>query len=206
MHLARILRAACLLSFVVASMFMQSAKADGDISKVKHVIVIMQENHSFDNYFGALAYAPNSPYHPGLLGCRKDDHNCVDGLTCFVQNDGTLRCLNSNLDDDGSIVFSFHDAKRCVIPDLDHSWFGTHSEVNFLNPNNTLRNPRSDGFVRTNDSTEQTDNGVESPAEDETMGFYTQDDLPFYYALAQTFSVSDRYFAPVLGPTFPNRS
>ena len=38
------------------------------------------------------------------------------------------------------------------------------------------------------------------------MGFYTQDDIPFYYALAQNFSVNDRYFASVLGPTFPNRS
>jgi phospholipase C len=31
--------------------------------RAKHVIVIMQENHSFDNYFGSLAYAPDSPYH-----------------------------------------------------------------------------------------------------------------------------------------------
>ena len=38
------------------------------------------------------------------------------------------------------------------------------------------------------------------------MGFYTQDDLPFYYALAQTFAIDDRYFSSVIGPTFPNRS
>jgi phospholipase C len=38
--------------------------ADGDLHKVNHIIVVMQENHSFDNYFGALAYAPGSP---GLL-------------------------------------------------------------------------------------------------------------------------------------------
>jgi phospholipase C len=47
------------------------AFGDGDIGKVKHVIVVMQENHSFDNYFGALAYAPGSPYHQRLEGCRK---------------------------------------------------------------------------------------------------------------------------------------
>ena len=35
-----------------------SARAEGDLHKVKHVIVLMQENHSFDNYFGALPYAP----------------------------------------------------------------------------------------------------------------------------------------------------
>jgi phospholipase C len=37
------------------------AKTDrSGIRKVKHVILVMQENHSFDNYFGALAYAPSS--------------------------------------------------------------------------------------------------------------------------------------------------
>src|SRR5215469_5234807 len=30
--------------------------------------------------------------------------------------------------------------------------------------------------------------------------------IPFYYNLAQKFAVSDRHFASVLGPTFPNRS
>ena len=29
------------------------AFADGNLHNVKHIIVIMQENHSFDNYFGA---------------------------------------------------------------------------------------------------------------------------------------------------------
>ena len=38
------------------------------------------------------------------------------------------------------------------------------------------------------------------------MGFYTQDDLPFYYSLAQTFAIDDRYFCSVIGQTFPNRS
>lgn len=63
MHLTRILRAACLLPFAFTLFFIRPVKADGDISKVKHVVVIMQENHSFDNYFGALSYAPGSPYH-----------------------------------------------------------------------------------------------------------------------------------------------
>src|SRR5262249_32283390 len=40
----------------------------------------------------------------------------------------------------------------------------------------------------------------------QTMGFFTQDDLPFYYELAQRFAIDDRYFAALLGPTFPNRA
>src|SRR5579871_480045 len=195
-----------------------AAHAEGNIKKVKHVIIVMQENRSFDNYFGALAYAPGSPYHTpehdrdrdrdrdDNHGCRKDDHRCVDGLTCLVDGSGRLTCLNSNPDDDGHIVLSFHDSRRCILPDLDHGWQSTHREANFENPNDTLFNTISDGFVRLNDITEQIDHGVETPTDDQTMSFYNQDELPFYYDLAQKFAISDRYFSSVLGPTFPNRS
>jgi len=54
--------------------------------------------------------------------------------------------------------------------------------------------------------TEQINNGIENPADDQTMSFYTEDDIPFYYSLASKFAINDRYFASVLGPTFPNRS
>jgi phospholipase C len=117
-----------------------------------------------------------------------------------------LRCANTNLDDDGSTVHAFHDPNRCVKPDLDHSWTSTHREANFDHPNATRRHAPMNGFIRVNDETEQQDNGVESPTEDETMGFYDQDDLPFYYHLAEHFALSDRYFSSLLGPTFPNRS
>jgi phospholipase C len=190
---------------VVFSLLTAVALADGSLQKVNHIIVVMQENHSFDNYFGALAYAPGSPYHPGNGACASTDHTCVDGLICTVNN-GNYSCKNSNPDDDGSTVYAFHATSRCVIPDLDHSWVGTHFEVNFENPNNTLADPLSDGFVRQNDLTEQIDRGSEKPTDDQTISFYTQDDLPFYYGLAQNFAMSDRQFASVLGPTFPNRS
>ena len=175
---------------------------DGDIHKVKHVIVVMQENHSFDNYFGALAYAPGSPYHAprnagrhgrgddgdgdrdDRSGCRSDDHDCVDGLSCTVDHAGVFHCANTNLDDDGSTVHAFHDANRCVKPDLDHGWAATHREANFDHPNDRHHSPMT-GFVRVNDESEQHDNGTETASDDETMGFYNQDEIPFYYGLAK---------------------
>jgi phospholipase C len=167
----------------------------------------MQENRSFDHYFGALPYVPGGPYHGGF--CSKNDHRCVDGLSCWVDPHGAFHCWNSNRDDDGSIVRSFHEQSYCVGPDLDHSWKGSHKELNFEHPAATLRSSPGDGFVLQNDAatTEgQPDNGVETPTDDDTMGFYTQDDLPFYYSLAQTFAIDDRYFCSVIGQTFPNRS
>jgi phospholipase C len=184
------------------------AQAQSGLNKVNHIIIVMQENHSFDNYFGALPYAPGSPYHKphGNGGCDPHDHACVDGLSCMLDATGTLHCFNMNLDDNGSQVFAFHESSRCVIPDLNHSWFPTHQEANYANPQNTFGQSLLDGFVRVNDSTEQIDNGVENATDDQTIGFYDQTDIPFYYDLAKKFAISDRHFSSLLGPTFPNRS
>lgn len=187
--------AACLLT-------VSCGDASPGLSKVNHIIILMQENHSFDNYFGALAYAPGSPYVSGKGSCTSTDHSCVDGLTCTAGSGG-LTCTDSNIDDDGSTVFAFKASSECSA-DLDHSWEGTHAEVNFENPNDTLMNPLSNGFVRQNDLQREVDS-VESADDDQTMLFYDQDDLPFYYELAEKFAISDRYFASVLGPTLPNR-
>lgn len=89
-------------------------------------------------------------------------------------------------------------------------WFGSHYEANFNAPNMSLAQPRNDGFVLQND---RSDNGqmdgldAESqvPPDDDTMGFYTQEDLPFYYQLAENFAIDDRYFASALAPTITNR-
>jgi len=179
----------------------QAERGGGGMNRVKHVIVVMMENHSFDNYFGVLPYAPGSPYHPATssAGCRGSDHRCVDGLTCQVDSAGALRCSNANLDDDGSSVLAFHNSNRCVGPDLDHGWVGTHREVNFGAPNETRLRQLMDGFVRVN-------NEIEPSTEDQTMGYYDQTEIPFYYELAQRFAINDRFFSSMLGPTFPNRA
>jgi phospholipase C len=172
------------------------------LARVNHIIVIMQENHSFDNYLGALPYAPGSPYHSGP--CASGDHTCVDGLTCSGGTSATPTCTDSNPEGDGSArVVAFHDPRLCVFPDLDHSWVGTHHQINFDDPNNSL-NGANDGFVSENDLTEQIDAG-ESATDDDTMGFYTQADLPYYYGLATTFAVDDRYFSSVPAQTVSNR-
>ena len=224
-HTVRRLAISACCATVVFSYVTWARPAEGQsgVQKVNHIIVVMQENHSFDNYFGALAYAPGSPYHAASRfdrdedrdqdpfnldreGCREGDHRCDDGLTCAVDPTGDLHCFNSNADNNSRPVFSFHDTRRCVLPDLDHSWFGAHREGNFLQPDDTLLRSLNDGFVLVNDQTEQLDNGVESGADDQTMSFYTQSEIPFYYSLAEKFAIDDRYFSSVIGPTFPNRS
>ena len=204
-----------------------AAAAHGDIHKVSHVVVVMQENHSFDNYFGALPYVAGGPYHPGP--CDPRDHACVDGLSCEREDgedadgereDGALRCRNSNRDDDGSRVRSFHLQTYCPGPDLSHDWPGSHQEANFLSPMLTRLASPMNGFVLVNDEVtplepplvpdgggqHPPDAGAETATDDATMGYYDETDLPFYYALAQTFAIDDRYFSSLMGPTFPNRA
>ena len=180
-------------------------RADGNLQNVNHIIIMMQENHSFDNYFGVLAYVPGTPYHSARgsgvrRACDPGDHTCVDGLSCRVTDTGSIKCRNRNPGTKGT-VRSFHDPRYCTGPDLDHSWIGSHQEGNFANPNDMLRSSRNKGFVKVNAQTEQPD---QATAHD-TMGFYTDTDLPFYYGLAATFAISDRYFASVIGQTLPNR-
>jgi phospholipase C len=125
------------------------------LRKVNHIILLMQENHSFDNYLGVLALASGSPYHGG--DCAPSDHSCVDGLSCTGNAKSGYRCTNSNLDDDGSTVFPFHATDFCVNTDVNHSWVGTHQEINFNNPNDGLVSSPNDGFVLVNDATNQPD-------------------------------------------------
>ena len=162
------------------------------MTNVNHIIVVMQENHSFDNYLGVLPYAPGGPYHPAAPFCSASDHSCVDGLSCKSVR-GALKCSNHNVQTTGPFVYSYHATSRCTNPDLDHSWLGAHLSLNFSRPNSSLADPLSNGFVRDN-------NGDTEP-----MSYFDQTDIPFYYGLAEHFAISDRQFASVVGPTIPNR-
>lgn len=66
--------------------------------------------------------------------------------------------------------------------DIGHSWIAMHNEWN---------GGRMDGFLTT-----------DGPR---ALGYYTGEDLPFYYSLHRRFTLCVNYFCSVLGPTWPNR-
>jgi phospholipase C len=93
---------------------------------------------------------------------------------------------------DGYVLPFRLDAQRTSaqrLTQLSHSWGPLHRCWN----GGTM-----DGFVRAHRS-------VDGAAAVLTMGFFTRDDLPLYYALADAFTICDGYHASVLGPTQPNR-
>jgi phospholipase C len=137
----------------------------GTIADVKHVVLLMQENRSFDHYFGTLR---------GVRGFGdKQVLSYPNGTTIFQQPDpartdlGYLLPYNLTDQTDG---------------DLDHSWEGDHEA-------------RNGGLWN---------NWVAAKSE-ETMGYFTRDEIPFQYAVADAFTICDGYHQGIMAPTSPNR-
>src|SRR5215468_11076731 len=130
------------------------------LPQIEHIIVVMMENHSFDNYLGVLGRG--------------------DGF----QLDRAGRPKNSCPDADGNRI------RACRMPPTsqlaraaNQSWNASHISLG--------RGRRNDGFVL-----------ASGPV---AMGYWTEEDLPFYYGLARTFPLCDRWFASCLAQTYPNR-
>jgi phospholipase C len=90
----------------------------GTIADLKHVVILMQENRSFDHYFGTLS---------GVRGFSdKQELKYQNGTTIFQQPDKARR--------DGGYLLPFHMDSTVVnaqnAGDLDHSWSGDHSARN----------------------------------------------------------------------------
>jgi phospholipase C len=146
--------------------------AGSDLGAVKHVVFLMQENRSFDHYFGMMK---------GVTGF---DDTANRGAFTQKWPDGTYPTL-----------LPFHmDTKtedaECTY-DLSHSWPAEHS---------SWHGGKMDSFVSTHTSSQ-----YEGSLGTNTMGYYEDTDIPFYYDLAQKFTICDNYHCSVLGPTHPNR-
>ncbi|HTT98420.1 MAG TPA: phospholipase C, phosphocholine-specific [Rhizomicrobium sp.] len=136
----------------------------GTIKDVEHVVIFMQENRSFDHYFGTLR---------GVRGFN--DPRAItlpSGKSVWQQPNGKDEVTPFHMDTAKTNAQFLHS--------LDHSW------------------KRSHDLWKNHD--------VWIPAKtDMTMGYFTRADIPFYHALADTFTICDAYHCSVFGPTNPNR-
>jgi phospholipase C len=129
-----------------------------------HLVVVMMENHSFDNLLGALSLT------------RPD----VCGLT-FAN--GMATNANPGAASTSSVARSFPLTNTSQRSDVSQTWRDSHEQIN---------GGRMDGFVRSTNS-------------EQSMGYYTPEVLPFAYSLASTFTLANRWFCSLPGPTYPNR-
>lgn len=143
-----------------------------DLEQIEHIVVLMQENISFDHYFGTLS---------GVRGFSDPDAiKLPNGRSVFEQPDPASA--------QGYLLPYRPDpqvANPCKVL-VDNGWDNRHAAVD---------NGRMDGFVT---ATAGTPNHF-------PMAYLTREDVPWHMALADAFTVCDRYFCSVLGPTFPNR-
>jgi phospholipase C len=188
-----------------------TANFTATLNSVNHIIFMAQENRSFDTYFGALRqYWANS----GV------PDQAFDGLPQFnpgggapPSNPGCDPAFPSPTNlfcqvDPATQVPSFHFQSMCV-ENPSPSWSESHRDWNVNDP--VSATATLDGFVDTaaNDARQHTVQGNLAPFFDtngvRAMGYYDGTDLNYYYALASTFATSDRWFAPVMTRTPPNR-
>jgi phospholipase C len=152
-------------------------QGNGSLKDIKHVVMLMQENRSFDHYFGTLS---------GIRGFNDPAAMTIStGKSVFYQPnpsnpDGYL--LPYHLDS--------HATAAQKIPSMSHAWDVQHQAWN---------NGAMDNWVQAHMASDGARNGQY------TMGYFTRDDIPFHYALADAFTICDNYHCSVMGPTHPNR-
>jgi phospholipase C len=157
-----------------------SPPAGSDLGAVDHVIFLMMENRSFDHYYGCYRGVRGFDDHPpGHLGAFSQSFPANTTRRPFG------RQLPFHLD-------SAHSTLASCTFDLSHEWGAQHRCRN---------GGRMDAFVAVH--TEPDNEGPEQGVL--TMGYYDRSDLPYYYALADAFTIGDGYHCSVLGPTHPNR-
>lgn len=99
----------------------------------------------------------------------------VDGLTGSESNP-----------DPAGMAVPLHRLETFTPADPPHSWDASHKQWN---------EGKNDGFVLAHAGADQAD----------VMGYHDRGQIPFLYALADRYTICDRWFASVLGPTWPNR-
>jgi len=154
---------------------------------IKHIIVMLQENRTFDNYFGVLgAYRASR-----VPGTGASD---VDGFNPSV----ALKTKS------GKLVKPYHYNTVCM-EGLNFAWNESHIDMDLQAPDTfmdtDLSNARflMDKFAQTINAT------TNDPSGTRQMGHYDQTDLPYYYELATQFATSDRFYSSVPSNTIPNR-
>src|ERR1044072_4790937 len=155
----------------IARAFEIDPEAESTYLDAEHVVILMQENRSFDHCYGSLQ---------GVRGFRDPRaHKQPDGRKVWFQSDakGDIH-IPFRLDMKGS--------NSTWIGGLPHSWA---DQVDARNGGKydkwLIAKARKDLPL--------------------TMGYYTREDIPFYYALADAFTVCDQAFCSSLTGTTPNR-
>lgn len=150
------------------------------LDALKHIVVLMLENRSFDH----------------MLGCLKAKHPNIDGL------DGTEAIPDST----GAKVpiQQLAEFRGQLLPDPHHDFASVDYQI-FNGDTGAARKPTMDGFIRIYQKQQQPD----VPSSHHVAFAFSEDganNLPVLQTLATEFAVFNRWFASIPGPTLCNRA
>ena len=162
----------------------------GSGSKIQHLIFIVQENHSFDNYFGTypgangLPLGVAIPFDPNQtsLGYVKPFHLDVTQPIMIVGDELPPGVADPDDLQQAQSTGAFHLDNESIGRDLSHAWTVAHQAYD---------NGKMDGFVAAERSIL-------------TMGYYDRSDIPNYWDYANQYVLDDNFFSSLMGPSFPN--
>ena len=142
----------------------------------EHIVMVMQENRSFDHSFGTLK---------GVRGFN-------DPRALQLKN-GRPVWLQSYKNGDTYLPFrlDIKNSNAAWTRDLPHSWENQIGAWNNGNFDNWLESKRSGNKIYR-----------DIPL---TLGYFTREDIPFYYALADAFTICDQHFCSSITGTTTNR-
>lgn len=142
----------------------------------EHVVILMQENRSFDHCFGTLK---------GVRGFNDPRAITMPGQNkVWLQTDDLKNTY-------APFRYNLKDTKITWMSSLPHSWEDQVDARNNGKHNRWLE-------VKKSGNTDY----KQMPL---AMGYYTREDIPYYYALADAFTVCDQNFCSSLTGTTPNR-
>ncbi len=142
------------------------------LTDIEHVVILIQENRSFDHYFGS---------YRGVRGFSDQSAAFQQAYPANTANAPAGALLPFHLDMAKTNAACTHD--------INHDWIPQHQSWN---------NGAMDGFVTSRLPINAADAVL-------TMGYYNRADLPYYYAVADAFTICDNYFCSCIGPSDPNR-
>ncbi|WP_328461079.1 phosphocholine-specific phospholipase C [Streptomyces sp. NBC_00448] len=150
--------------------------ATGTLTDAKHIVILMQENRSFDHYFGTLK---------GVRGfADRSAIQVAGGYSVFNQPNGAGRQYPWQFSATEPAGGADPERLAQCSGDLAHGWADQHAAWN---------GGRMDGWVAAKGNVR-------------TLGYLNRDDIPFHYALADNYTVCDAYFSSTLSATGPNRT
>ncbi len=161
-----------------------------ETNPINHIIMMFQENRSFDSYFSNM-----------------NTYRVANGLPADVDV-ADPNATNPTFEQDGNTISRFHFLTMCH-ENTSPAWNESHVQIDtdyLIKLGSQVTQSRMNGFAYTGAKYARDQVPLyRDTSGRRSMGYYNEADLPYYYFMAINFGISDRWFGPVLSRSAPSR-